>query len=168
MKSKSNNLHFLAIGLIGLLGLIVLISYLNSQNSLPTSMEEFLSKNTIEANYTIIQAPQGIIKAEIATSSIALEQGLSGRISLPTNQGMLFVFPKVASRGFWMRNMSFPIDIIWINKDKVVIGVESNVDPSSYPHMYFPPSPIQYVLELNAGYANKNGITASTTLTFVL
>lgn len=167
MSSKSNILHILATVFIGLIGLIVLIYYLNSKNSLPT-MEEFLSKNTIESNHTIIQAPQGIIKAEIATSSEALEQGLSGRISLPTNQGMLFVFSQVGNRGFWMRNMSFPIDIIWINKDKVVVGVDSNVDPSSYPHMYFPPSPIKYVLELNAGYANKNGITASTTLTFVI
>jgi len=167
MKSRSNSSHLLVTGLIGLVGLIVLISYLDSKHSFPT-LEEFLSKNTIEYSQTIIQAPQGIIKVEIATSSEALEQGLSGRISLPTNQGMLFVFSEVGNRGFWMRNMSFPIGIVWINKDKVVVGVNSDVDPSSYPNMFFPPSPIRYVLELNAGYANKNGIVASTTLTFVI
>jgi hypothetical protein len=104
MKSRSNSLHLLVTGLIGLVGLIVLISYLDSKHSFPT-LEEFLSKNTIEYSQTIIQAPQGIIKVEIATSSEALEQGLSGRISLPTNQGMLFVFSEVGNRGFWMRNM---------------------------------------------------------------
>jgi uncharacterized membrane protein (UPF0127 family) len=167
MKSKSNILHILVTGLIGLIGLIFLIWYLNSKHSLP-NIQEFLKQNPVGSSQTIIQAPQGIIKAEIATSSEALEQGLSGRVSLPQNQGMLFVFSQVGNRGFWMRNMSFPIDIVWINKDKVVVGVSANVDPSSYPNLFFPPSPIKYVLELNAGYANKNGITASTTLTFVI
>ena len=93
---------------------------------------------------------------------------MSGRISLPSNEGMLFVFSESAERGFWMRNMSFPIDIIWINKNKTVIGVSNNIDPETYPNIFFPPSPVKYVLELNAGYAEKNGIASGTPLTFTI
>jgi uncharacterized membrane protein (UPF0127 family) len=81
---------------------------------------------------------------------------------------MLFVFSEVATRGFWMRNMSFPIDIVWIDKNKNVIGILEDVDPDTYPNIFFPPSPVKYVLELNAGYADKNGIASGTPLTFTI
>ncbi len=167
MKNKTNYSSYIFTTIIGIFGLVALVMYLSSNNSLPT-LEEYLSKNTISAKETLIHAPNGYIKAELATSSEQLETGLSGRQSMDPGSGMLFVFPVVASRGFWMRNMSFPIDIIWIDKNKTVIGIEKDVAPESYPNIYFPPQPVKYVLELNAGYAEENGIASGTPLTFVI
>ena len=167
MKKKINFSSHIFTIIVGLFGLIGLINYLSGNNSLPT-LEEYLSKNTISAKETLIHAPNGFIKAELATSSEQLETGLSGRQSLDPGSGMLFVFPVMASRGFWMRNMSFPIDIVWIGKDKIVVGVTKDVDPKSYPNIFFPPQPVKYVLELNAGYAEENGIASGTPLTFAI
>lgn len=165
MKKESNLKNHFITALVGLFGLIGLVYYLSSHNSLPT-LEEYMSKNSLAVNEILIHAPNGYIKAELATSSEQLEKGLSGRSSLALDAGMLFVFSEVATRGFWMRNMSFPIDIVWVDKNKNVIGITEDVDPDTYPNIFFPPSPVKYVLELNAGYADKNGIASGTPLTF--
>ena len=73
---------------------------------------------------------------------------------------MIFVFSKPDKYRFWMPNMHFPIDIIWVNSNPV-IGITKNVsnefDPVN-PVFYTPPKPAQYVLEVNAGFAEKNYI----------
>ena len=89
--------------------------------------------------------------------------GLSGRSLLSENEGMLFVFEeKDIMPAFWMKDMSFAIDIIWIN-DGVVIGISERVQPEperseSELTLYRPPGPIDYVLEVSAGFSEKNRI----------
>ena len=56
-----------------------------------------------------------VIQAEVVSRLADLRQGLSGRASLPTDHGMLFVFSKSDIYEFWMKDMKFPLDIIWIN-----------------------------------------------------
>ncbi len=92
-------------------------------------------------------------------------QGLSGRASMTADQGMLFIFPFARTPGFWMYDMKFPLDIIWINGNRVV-DIQKNapiplpgVASSSLP-VYYPPGPIDNVLEVNAGTADKYGIKA--------
>jgi uncharacterized membrane protein (UPF0127 family) len=107
------------------------------------------------------------IPVEIADSSEEWSRGLSGRQSLPAEQGMLFVFPAPGMYPFWMPDMRFPIDIIWIDQDRRVIGVSENVPPlenAAKPVYYRPPSPAQYVLEVNAGFARSHGITVGDQL----
>ena len=74
---------------------------------------------------------------------------------------MLFVFDKPDTYGFWMKDMRFPIDIIWISGDKVIY-VLSEVHPDSYPNLFKPPIPVDKVLEINAGLSRKLGITEGT------
>jgi uncharacterized membrane protein (UPF0127 family) len=81
---------------------------------------------------------------------------------------MIFVFGEAGKRGFWMHNMAFPIDIVWVNENKIVIGVTPDVSPETYPNIFFPPEPVKYVVELNAGYAEENNIASGTPLTFVI
>lgn len=152
--------------LIGIVGLVLLFTYLSSSKSIP-SFEEYISQ-TDQSDFLIIGAPNGDIKALVATSSADMERGLSGRSFLTRDHGMLFVFPEVAMRGFWMKNMSFPIDIIWIDQNKTVTGLISDVEPGTYPNVYFPNEPIKYVLELNAGYAREMGIATGTPLNFMM
>ncbi len=104
----------------------------------------------------------------IAEGSAALEKGLSGKPSLDAHAGMLFVFPKADPYQFWMPNMPFPIDIIWIQDGKVV-GVEadvSNIFNPKNPRFYTPPEPVQYVLEVNAGFAKANHVSMGDAVRF--
>jgi len=108
------------------------------------------------------------IYLEIADTDEKRTKGLSGREYLAENQGMLFIFPKPDFYRFWMPNMHFPIDILWIADNKVV-GIENNVsndfDPSN-PIFYQPNQPVQYVLEVNAGFCERNGIKVNNNVVF--
>lgn len=109
-----------------------------------------------------------ILEVEIASTSEAVKVGLSGRPTLEKNRGMLFVFPKPYIYSFWMPNMQFPLDIIWINEGKVVDidhEVLNNFDPAK-PVFYTPISPAKYVLEVNAGVARANNIQTGSSVTF--
>ena len=98
------------------------------------------------------------IPVEIADMNTERIQGLSGRDSLTAGFGILFVFEKSDMHGFWMKDMKFPIDIIWISDDWRVVAMEKKVSPDTFPFIFYPPVPAKYVLELNAGEAEKLGI----------
>jgi len=104
------------------------------------------------------------IAAEVVKDTDAINKGLSGRDSLAPESGMLFIFPKPKKYRFWMRGMRFPIDIIWI-RDDTVIGVTANIAPefnASNPRFFYAPQKANYVLEVAAGFAAGNNISAGT------
>jgi len=84
----------------------------------------------------------------IADSDEERTQGLSGTASLKPQEGMLFLFPQADYHPFWMREMRFPIDIIWIDSSWHVVGITKEARPESYPSLFYPPAPIKYVLEV--------------------
>src|SRR3989338_8541055 len=69
------------------------------------------------------------IEAEIADTDSKRQMGLMFRESLSDNQGMFFIFENEARHGFWMKNMQFPLDILWIDKDKKIADIRTNVQP---------------------------------------
>lgn len=98
-------------------------------------------------------------RVEVAASNAAREKGLSRRPVLATEAGMLFVLPAPGFHGFWMKDMAFPIDLIWISPDRVVLGAQrlTPCTAQSCP-IHYPPGPAAYVLEVNAGrFAGKVG-----------
>lgn len=99
------------------------------------------------------------IKVELANDYDKWQKGLSDREELDKDTGMLFVFPGTQIRNFWMKNMHFPIDIIWIEHNKV-IGISKNLQPEGEmpTNSYSSILPVNYVLEVNAGFADKNNI----------
>lgn len=111
-----------------------------------------------------LQVAGKTVKLDIARSEEARAKGLGGRESMANNQGMLFVFDKPAVECFWMKDMRFSIDIIWLNTAKQVVHVERNLSPETYPASYCPKLPAKYVVELNAGQADKLGISTGDTL----
>jgi uncharacterized membrane protein (UPF0127 family) len=135
-----------------LVGLFVLIGsfYLFLQQPAPAKYQ-VQSVSTLKIN-------EHIINIEIAESDEARARGLSGRTTLESGHGLLFVFPTPGMYGFWMKDMNFPIDIIWISDDWRILGIEKSVSPESYPTAFYPKSPITYALELPAGEAEKLGI----------
>ncbi len=64
---------------------------------------------------------------------------------------MLFKFDTPGIYGIWMKDMRFPIDIIWLDKNKKIVNLKRNVDPSTYPLVYYPPKESLYILEVRAG-----------------
>ena len=85
-------------------------------------------------------------------------QGLSGRDTLGEYKGMLFVYDEPDTYSFWMKSMQFPIDIIWIDGGHKVIDITKNIQPDSFPRSFKPKYPARYVLEVNAGFSDKNNV----------
>ena len=75
-------------------------------------------------------------------------RGLSGTTTLAPNEGMLFVFEEVGLHGFWMKDMNYAIDILWLNDELKPVGVTKNISPDSFPTIFYPPVPVRYVLEI--------------------
>ncbi|OGG38172.1 hypothetical protein A3I34_00580 [Candidatus Jorgensenbacteria bacterium RIFCSPLOWO2_02_FULL_45_12] len=123
-------------------------------------------KGTDNAAYGTVKINGVSIGVELANTSEKQEQGLSGRNALGENEGMLFLFGKKDFYGFWMKDVPFPIDIVWIDGDKV-IGIEPSVSPQdgddvSNLKIYYPPAPADKALEINAGKAEEWGIREET------
>lgn len=101
-----------------------------------------------------------VFKVSIAQTSEEKQIGLSNKSSLPQDQGMLFPFEKEGFYSFWMRDMKFPIDIIYIRKNKIVT-IYQNVQPPKIKEenipLYKPEEPADKVLEINAGLSQKYG-----------
>jgi uncharacterized membrane protein (UPF0127 family) len=115
---------------------------------------------------TVLKAGSAAINIELEKTEAQREQGLSGRACIGPGQGMLFVFNDPDFYQFWMKDMKFPIDIVWIDASKKVVQVEANVSPSTYPQNFSPSQPAKYVLELKAYQAQKLGIGQGITVTF--
>lgn len=95
--------------------------------------------------------------AEVADTSEKRKNGLSGRASLKREEGMLFMFDSADYYGFWMRDMLFSIDVIWIGDDKRIVDITEYASPDSYPRLFKPKAPARYVLEVPAGAARTSG-----------
>lgn len=96
-------------------------------------------------------------KLLIAKTSLEKEIGLSKKDSLNKDSGMLFLFDSKDYYAFWARDMRFPIDVIYINKDKIVTiykDVKPQKDQSKLPILK-PKQPADKVLEINAGLSEK-------------
>jgi uncharacterized membrane protein (UPF0127 family) len=113
-----------------------------------------------------ISGSKAKIEAEVAKTEAAQEKGLGGRPCIGEDQGMLFVFNSPDYYRFWMKDMKFSIDIVWIDKNKEIIDVDHNIAPSTYPSDFAPLKPAQYVLELKAGQAEKLNFNEGMRLKF--
>ncbi len=103
-------------------------------------------------------------RVELAITSEQRTQGLSGHPPLASGGGMLFVFEQAQRYSFWMREMLFPLDMIWIDAECTVVHITRDAPPQAPDQSladlpkYGPPVPILYVLEINAGEAESAAI----------
>lgn len=99
-----------------------------------------------------------VFSVSIMDTAKARENGLSGRSPITIDEGMLFIFEKEDFYGFWMKDMLFSIDMIWIDANLKVVHIERNVSPQTYPKVFRPTSKSLYVLEILAGQSEINNI----------
>lgn len=129
----------------------------------------FLSSSFLVYANESVCFPKACVVAQVAKDMSALTQGMSARKSIKKNEGMFFILPLSAPASFGTKGMQFPIDIIWIDDQKKVIVIARNLAPcmeEACP-LYVPPSDYApYVLEVNAGYAQKYGIKVGDQVKF--
>ncbi len=106
-----------------------------------------------------------VIPVEIADTPEEQALGLGKRPSLPQDQGLFFVFDAPSQVGIWMKDMQFPIDVLWIDANGAVIDIKENMTPDSYPEVFMPASPALYVLEVNAGFVHRHNISVGEKVT---
>lgn len=116
-----------------------------------------------------ISIGKNIFTVELATTTIEQARGLSFRANLAEGTGMLFAFSPGVQR-FWMKDMNFPIDMIWIAGDKVA-GFAQNAAPQPGVAfwnltIYTSPAGVDNVLEVNAGTVARDGITIGDPVAF--
>lgn len=174
MQSRqSKNFSRISVWVIVLISVFVLVKLgLQAAGHIPTESFKPQPKTPAQIDDSrrqliYIKTDKGdYIHTIVASTSAELERGLSGRASLPKGSGMVFIFAQPGAYGFWMRDMNFPIDMVWIKENKTVAGVAANVSPDSFPQVFYPPAEILYVLELPAGSASDYKIATGTKLVF--
>lgn len=108
-----------------------------------------------ELDIVPIQASNRLIHAEAVESGEDKARGLSGRDCLRPDSGMLFSYELSGDYCFWMKDMNFAIDIIWMDEDKRIVTIKDSVSPDSYPQSFCPDKPSKFILEIPADYASK-------------
>ena len=131
--------------LVALAGILIHVTRNNAVDPISSSVKSLKIADTL-------------VEVEVADTDSARQQGLSGREQLNPGTGMLFIFENSNLYGFWMKDMKFAIDIIWLDANMRVVHVESDVRPDTYPQTFTPVSPAQYVLEVPAGFAIEKGL----------
>jgi uncharacterized protein len=105
------------------------------------------------------------VTAELADDVQKQSVGLMNRTSLDAGTGMLFVFSEEGERSFWMKDTYISLDMIFINSSKEVVYIVESATPLSEERISSTEL-AQYVLEVNGGYADENGLSVGDTLTF--
>lgn len=98
------------------------------------------------------------INVETADSQVSRLRGLMFRQSLDWNSGMFFIFAQEGRIGFWLKNVRFPLDLIWINQDKKIVDIQANAQPCQAEDclIYYPHQDASFGLEVNAGFAARH------------
>lgn len=105
---------------------------------------------------------------ELATTPAEQEHGLMDRTSMPSDHGMLFVFPVSQPLTFWMKNTLIPLDMLFFDANRRLVAIQADAQPcKAEPCKLYPSNvPARYVLELNAGTAARLGLHKGDVISF--
>jgi len=157
MQATPKQLRRIIIGAIVIAVLIHLLGGIT--DTLHRQREERESRETVQFGTRKLHI-------ERAETSRDREKGLSGRDFLDEEEGLLFVFDTADRYGFWMKDMNFAIDIIWLDEDGTVVHIEDRVVPETFPTVFWPVEPAKYVLEVSAGLRESSGVSAGYVIGF--
>lgn len=134
-------------------GIVIIVGLLIFQNSLKGALGGLIGKQgrvTIQTH---------VFNVAIAKTEQEKEIGLSGKTSLKENSGMIFPFEKEGYYSFWMKDMKFPIDMLFINKSRKIVTILKDVQPPKSKTDSLPSftstEPADTVLEIQAGISDK-------------
>ncbi|MFC1662758.1 DUF192 domain-containing protein [Patescibacteria group bacterium] len=147
----------------GLILVIILIIFL-APIAFVMGGDNLMSQITFRYHQVIGRTTQVTINdltydVEVANTDSQRAKGLSGRDSLRNNTGMLFIFSESKNWGFWMKDTNVPLDIIWIENNRIVdIKKEARPTEEENPVTYYPVSEAKMVLEFIGGTATQNAM----------
>lgn len=126
------------------------------------------NNRTVPLSGTLVSKTGERIDVRIVDTYRTRELGLSFFKELPEHEGMLFLFDHPARNDFWMKDMQFPLDIVWLRKESPtnyrVVFRKQNLSPATYPLSFGPEFSTDAVLEINALKSDDFGITEGTLL----
>jgi len=117
--------------------------------------------------HVTVHLGDGVFAAQVAKTDAAREKGLGGTLNLRSDQAMLFVFDSDSKWSIWMKDMNYPIDIVWLDSTKKVVYMVKNAPPESYPYEQFTPKETaRYVVELPAGTVEQKTVNIGAMAAF--
>ncbi|HKU32909.1 MAG TPA: DUF192 domain-containing protein [Candidatus Nitrosotalea sp.] len=129
---------------------------------------EILSNNFAKGKISIDGT---ILDVQIADTPDKMTEGLQFQKPLPYNQGMIFVFSEPQIVAMWMKDMQFPLDMIWFDNNGNVVHIEKNLSPcnDSSPCQVYDGNRqnTKYVLEVTSGFVDKFNVTEKSKLTIL-
>lgn len=99
-----------------------------------------------------------LVEASVADTLSTRIKGLSGTPFLPEGVVKLFAFGTAGVHSIWMKDMHYALDILWVAEDGVIVHIEENISPDTYPESFSSPIPAWYVIEANAGFVASSSI----------
>ena len=133
----------------------------------PGSGSNEAPKPTGPKQVVYVESPQGevAVNVEVVATEAKIERGLMYREAMALDAGMLFLLKTERDWAFWMRNTLIPLDMLFIGKDKVVVGIVENAEPRTETLRQVG-KPSVYVLEVNGGWAKSHNVTAGAKVRF--
>lgn len=159
IDTRKTRVLYIIFSALGALFLVLLLLFTNKNN-------EKITQNQTDSIEGSIKYKGIVIPVSLADTEEERSKGLSGTRYLTQGFGKLFIFENPLKPGFWMKDMNYPIDIVWIDKDFKIVGIEKSVSPETYPEIFYPQQDVLYVLEINADFSSKIGLTENQILEF--
>ena len=99
--------------------------------------------------------PKTAIAVEVANTSELRKKGLGGRQGIDDKSGMLFIFDTLTKPDFWMKDMLFPIDIVFFDRNWNIVDIKENFTPETYPEIYTPKVKAKYAVEVQSSFTKR-------------
>lgn len=164
MNNKKTRIRLILIAFVYVL-FIVLTKYIDFPRTeisydTPNSVQTSSTQSGVDKVLKVSVSDGSVYgyKIILADTPALREKGLSGRTILGADEVMLFVFDTADKYQFWMKDMLFSIDIVWLDSDKQIIHIERSVKPESFPKSFGPTEPSRYVLEFKEGVTSTIGL----------
>jgi uncharacterized protein len=145
--------------------LLVITSCKKEQKKVKPIVFEFKKEGELNLFKSTSDSLIATFDIEIADNEYETQTGLMHRKSMANNRAMLFIFPDMRMRAFYMKNTYIPLDIIYLDKDNVIVSIQENAKPLDETSL---PSgvPAQYVLEINGGLSQQWSIAVGDKMAF--
>lgn len=151
--------------------LLAMLLVIGCSSPPPPPVDETTNRQpaTDNAGPRVIFPDNFVVSVEIAADEELRAQGLMYRDHIDPGKGMLFVFPRDDVFSFWMKNTRIPLDMIWVDANKRIVGIRENVPPCKVEDCpsYGPGVIARYVLEVGGGEAAKHGLKVGDLLQFI-
>ncbi len=168
VKSRSSLNLLLILFVCFIILSLAVVSYYQRERHQADQVPELIEQSELTDGYNTIDIRIGgeSFVADVANTDELRQLGLSGRKTLGDNQAMIFIFPANGRNLFWMKDMNFAIDIIWLDENKKIVYMEKGIKPESYPKTFGPATQTRYVIEFKAGVADRIGLQVGDIASF--